>query len=83
MVVEKFNLSDWTIANGKIVVKKLSDNVYEVMRIAKNVNYEGVPDKIEVGDFVYIEAGLWRYLKALDGDFLLVYPKQISAIKKK
>jgi co-chaperonin GroES (HSP10) len=41
------------MANGRILIQETENrNIYKVVKVAKNVNYESLGKKIEIGDYV-------------------------------
>lgn len=77
------NLDVLGIASGKVLIKKItSNNIFEVIKIAPNANYEGLKTKIEIGDIVITTDYIYCNLK-LKGDFYsLIKPSAISAYIK-
>lgn len=48
------NIDKLTPVNGRILLKKNDNDLWEVLSVAKNVSYEGTPSYVKEGDIVIV-----------------------------
>ena len=60
MKKQTFKIEQIVIANGRVLIERTTNpNIYKVLKLAKNVNYEGLGKTIEEGDLVL--SSEWLY----------------------
>lgn len=71
-------LKNIVLANGRVLLKKTEyRNIYEVINVAKNNNYQGLGKNIEIGDSVIADEYLYHSIKIKSGEYFIVTSKQI------
>lgn len=80
-----FDMTDFNVANGKLIVEQLEDEnvmIFRVIKVAKNMNYEGVPRKIEPGDIVVLRDRLYLPIKLNGKRYYIVHANIIDGYIK-
>lgn len=53
MFKKKIGIKNFKIANGRVLLEKTENrNIYKVLDVAQNANYEGIGKRIELDDLV-------------------------------
>jgi len=80
MFKKRTTLEKLTLANGKVLVEKTEHrNIYNVLKIAKNVNYVGLGKQIEVGDIVVCAEYMYSNSFKLDNkEYFIIKPTAIA-----
>ncbi|OBQ56081.1 hypothetical protein JJL45_05290 [Tamlana sp. s12] len=79
MFRNKTTLDKLNMANGRVLMEKTEHtHIYKVLKVSKNVNYESLGKKIEVGDLVICAEYMYNNSFKLDGkNYFIVKPTAI------
>jgi co-chaperonin GroES (HSP10) len=73
-VIEKLIL-----ANGRILIERTEHrNIYKILKVAKNVNYEGLGKKIQSDDLVICSEYMYNSFKLDSKEYFIITAKSIS-----
>ena len=76
-------LENLALANGRILIEKTEyRQIYKVLKVAQNVNYEGLKEKINAGDFVCASEFIYLQLKIDDKVYYVIKPSEIYGVFK-
>ena len=80
MFKEKTAIDKLILANGRILLERTKNrNIYKVLKVAKNANYEALCKSIEIGDLVITSEYLYSNIFKLDGkEYFMVKPNSIG-----
>lgn len=80
MFKKKTSIEKLVLANGKVLIERTEHRqIYRVVKIAKNVNYEALGKAIELGDLVVCDEYMYsNSIKLNDKEYFIIRPKAIA-----
>lgn len=77
---EQMTIKNLILANGKVLVERTEHRqIYKVLKVAKNVNYESLGKPIAIGDLVVCDEYMYsNALKLNNKEYFIIRPKMIA-----